>query len=68
MRHDRADVGTALNVAMTGAIREHLATRPEKVDARGHLTAGREATVRTVATLIQVVTPTAPVPPPPATP
>ncbi|MFE1588023.1 ketose-bisphosphate aldolase [Streptomyces sp. NPDC058737] len=64
----KVNVGTALNVAMTGAIREHLAARPEAVDSRGYLTAGREAMVRTVATLLRVVARTAPVPPPPATP
>ncbi|MFU0243502.1 class II fructose-bisphosphate aldolase, partial [Streptomyces scabiei] len=66
----KVNVGTALNIAMTGAIREHLAARPEAVDSRGDLTAGREAMVRTVATLIQVVTRAAPapVPPPSATP
>lgn len=56
---------------MTGAIREHLAARPDAVDSRGYLTAGREAMARTVATIIQVVardTPAAPTTAPTATP
>ncbi|MBQ1095901.1 class II fructose-bisphosphate aldolase family protein [Streptomyces sp. b94] len=52
----KVNVGTALNIAMTGAIREYLAARPEAVDSRGYLTVGREAMARTVATIIQVVT------------
>ncbi|GAA3997842.1 class II fructose-bisphosphate aldolase family protein [Streptomyces marokkonensis] len=51
----KVNVGTALNLAMTGAIREFLAARPEAVDSRGYLTAGREAMARTVAAIIQVV-------------
>ncbi|MFF8093475.1 ketose-bisphosphate aldolase [Streptomyces sp. NPDC016675] len=55
----KVNVGTALNLAMTGAIREYLAARPEAADSRGYLTAGREAMVRTVASIIRVVAPTA---------
>ncbi|MFF4472691.1 hypothetical protein ACFYZ3_24390 [Streptomyces sp. NPDC001599] len=55
-------------LATTGDLIGRAATRPEAVDSRGYLTAGREAMVRTVATLIQVVTRTDPVPPAPATP
>ncbi len=55
----KVNVGTALNLAMTGAIREYLAARPEAADSRGYLTAGREAMVRTVASLVGVVTRTA---------
>ncbi|MFE1035686.1 ketose-bisphosphate aldolase [Streptomyces sp. NPDC058807] len=51
----KVNVGTALNLAMTGAIREYLAARPEAADSRGYLTAGREAMVRTVSTLIEVI-------------
>ncbi|MDT0610494.1 class II fructose-bisphosphate aldolase [Streptomyces lancefieldiae] len=51
----KVNVGTALNLAMTGAIRQFLAARPEAVDSRGYLTAGREAMTRTVATMVQVV-------------
>ncbi|MGZ3097673.1 class II fructose-bisphosphate aldolase [Streptomyces sp. H62] len=55
----KVNVGTALNLAMTGAIREYLAARPDAADSRGYLTAGREAMVRTVASIIRVVAPTA---------
>ncbi|TDT38952.1 fructose-bisphosphate aldolase class II [Streptomyces sp. BK208] len=58
----KVNVGTALNIAMTGAIREHLAARPDAVDSRDYLTAGREAMARTVTALIQVVARTAPPP------
>ncbi|WP_217142948.1 class II fructose-bisphosphate aldolase [Streptomyces sp. AC627_RSS907] len=51
----KVNVGTALNLAMTGAIREFLAARPEAADSRGYLTAGRQAMARTVAALAQVV-------------
>ncbi len=51
----KVNIGTALNIAMTGAIREHLAAHPEAVDSRGYLTVGREAMIRTVATLVRVV-------------
>ncbi|MFE9774383.1 ketose-bisphosphate aldolase [Streptomyces sp. NPDC005931] len=53
----KVNVGTALNIAMTGAIREFLATRPEAVDSRGYLTVGREAMARVVAEIIQVLGP-----------
>ncbi|MFJ7770074.1 ketose-bisphosphate aldolase [Streptomyces sp. NPDC097107] len=56
----KVNVGTALNIAMTGAIREYLAARPEAVDSRGYLTVGRQAMARTVATIIQVVARTTP--------
>ncbi|MYR42651.1 class II fructose-bisphosphate aldolase [Streptomyces sp. SID5910] len=52
----KVNVGTALNIAMTGAIREYLAAHPDAVDSRRYLTVGREAMVRTVAELIRVVT------------
>ncbi|MFG3100907.1 ketose-bisphosphate aldolase [Streptomyces sp. NPDC048182] len=51
----KVNVGTALNAAMTGAIREYLAARPEAVDTRGYLTVGRQAMVRTVEELLRVV-------------
>ncbi|WP_077800671.1 ketose-bisphosphate aldolase [Streptomyces sp. JHA26] len=52
----KVNVGTALNIAMTGAIREYLASHPDAVDSRRYLTVGREAMARTVAALIGVVT------------
>ncbi|WP_210588775.1 class II fructose-bisphosphate aldolase [Streptomyces sp. GESEQ-35] len=51
----KVNVGTALNLAMTGAIREYLAAHPEAVDSRKYLSVGREAMVRTVAAIIQVL-------------
>ncbi|MET8130733.1 MULTISPECIES: class II fructose-bisphosphate aldolase [unclassified Streptomyces] len=51
----KVNVGTALNIAMTGAIREFLAASPDAVDSRKYLSVGREAMVRTVAGLIGVL-------------
>ncbi|MDX3244464.1 class II fructose-bisphosphate aldolase [Streptomyces sp. ME18-1-4] len=48
----KVNIGTALNQAMTGAIRDHLATHPDAVDARPYLNAGREAMARTVERII----------------
>ncbi|RVU22400.1 ketose-bisphosphate aldolase [Streptomyces antnestii] len=51
----KVNVGTALNIAMTGAIREFLAAHPDAVDSRKYLSVGREAMVRTVTELVQVM-------------
>ncbi|MFJ4468453.1 ketose-bisphosphate aldolase [Streptomyces sp. NPDC089424] len=51
----KVNVGTALNLAMTGAIREFLAAHPEAVDSRKYLSVGREAMVRTVAALLRTL-------------
>ncbi|MGW1753630.1 class II fructose-bisphosphate aldolase [Streptomyces mirabilis] len=51
----KVNVGTALNIAMTGAIREFLAAHPEAVDSRKYLSVGREAMAGTVARLIGVL-------------
>ncbi|QFQ95393.1 class II fructose-bisphosphate aldolase family protein [Streptomyces phaeolivaceus] len=51
----KVNIGTALNIALTGAIREHLAARPEVVDPRRYLAAGRAAMTETVARLIGVL-------------
>ncbi len=48
----KVNIGTALNQAMTGAIREHLDAHPEAVDARTYLSAGREAMARTVERIV----------------
>ncbi|GAA2529624.1 MULTISPECIES: class II fructose-bisphosphate aldolase [Streptomyces] len=53
----KVNVGTALNIAMTGAIREFLAAHPEAVDPRGYLTVGRKAMTRTVAKIIETLGP-----------
>ncbi|MFD7481464.1 class II fructose-bisphosphate aldolase [Streptomyces mirabilis] len=51
----KVNVGTALNIAMTGAVREFLAAHPEAVDSRKYLSVGREAMAETVARLILVL-------------
>ena len=51
----KVNVGTALNVAMTGAIREFLAAHPETVDPRTYLSVGREAMTRAVTRIIGVL-------------
>ncbi|MFJ9379941.1 ketose-bisphosphate aldolase [Streptomyces sp. NPDC101455] len=48
----KVNVGTALNQAMTGAIRAFLAEHPEAVDSRKYLNVGREAMVEAVARII----------------
>ncbi|MFF8100325.1 ketose-bisphosphate aldolase [Streptomyces sp. NPDC014986] len=53
----KVNVGTALNIAMTGAIRQFLTAHPEAVDSRGYLTVGREAMTRAVAAVIEVLGP-----------
>ncbi|MFD5268163.1 ketose-bisphosphate aldolase [Streptomyces sp. NPDC058335] len=44
----KVNIGTALNQAMTGAIRDYLAAHPDEVDSRGYLAVGREAMAHTV--------------------
>ncbi|MEV0172197.1 class II fructose-bisphosphate aldolase [Streptomyces sp. NPDC050803] len=51
----KVNVGTALNIAMTGAIRTFLAAHPEAVDSRKYLSVGREAMVHAVAAIIRVL-------------
>jgi fructose-bisphosphate aldolase class II len=51
----KVNIGTALNIALTGAIREFLAASPEAVDPRRYLTAGRSAMRDTVARLIRAL-------------
>ncbi|WP_405577819.1 ketose-bisphosphate aldolase [Streptomyces sp. NBC_01092] len=51
----KVNVGTALNIAMTSAIRDFLAAHPEAVDSRKYLSVGREAMVRAVADIIGVL-------------
>ncbi|GGW42833.1 fructose-bisphosphate aldolase [Streptomyces lucensis JCM 4490] len=51
----KVNVGTALNAAMTGAIREFLAARPEAVDSRKYLSVGREAMAHEVTRIIGVL-------------
>ncbi|WP_425837649.1 class II fructose-bisphosphate aldolase [Streptomyces fractus] len=51
----KVNVGTALNIAMTAAIREFLTAHPEAVDSRKYLKVARDAMERTVSELIGVV-------------
>ncbi|MFE1882095.1 class II fructose-bisphosphate aldolase [Streptomyces diastatochromogenes] len=51
----KVNVGTALNAAMTSAIRGFLAAHPEAVDSRKYLSVGREAMAREVARIIGVL-------------
>lgn len=51
----KVNVGTALNQAMTGAIRAFLAEHPEAVDSRTYLSVGREAMAQAVARIIGVL-------------
>jgi fructose-bisphosphate aldolase class II len=52
---NKVNVGTALNIAMTGAVREFLAAHPEAVDSRTYLSVGREAMVRAVAGIMRAL-------------
>jgi fructose-bisphosphate aldolase, class II len=51
----KVNVGTALNMAMTGAIREFLAEHPEAVDSRKYLSVGRQAMAETVTGIIRTL-------------
>jgi fructose-bisphosphate aldolase class II len=51
----KVNVGTALNLAMTGAIREYLAAHPEAVDSRTYLSAGRDAMVEAARRIIRLL-------------
>ncbi|MEV6113988.1 class II fructose-bisphosphate aldolase [Streptomyces sp. NPDC052109] len=55
----KVNVGTALNVAMTAAIRAFLAARPDAVDSRTYLSVGREAMAQEVRRIIGVLAGTA---------
>jgi fructose-bisphosphate aldolase, class II len=51
----KVNIGTALNVALTGAVRALLTEDPELVDPRRYLAAGRAAMAERVAHLVSVV-------------
>lgn len=51
----KVNIGTALNLAMTGAIREYLAANADAVDSRKYLSVGRRAMAETVTSLIGVL-------------
>ncbi|HIW61991.1 MAG TPA: class II fructose-bisphosphate aldolase [Candidatus Stackebrandtia excrementipullorum] len=45
----KINIGTALNVAFTGAVREHIAANPDNVDPRRYLTVARDRMADMVA-------------------
>ncbi|MER5599163.1 class II fructose-bisphosphate aldolase [Streptomyces sp. NPDC002265] len=51
----KVNVGTALNIAMTCAIRDFLAAHPEAVDSRKYLAVGRAAMAEAVTRIIKVL-------------
>ncbi|WP_030333216.1 class II fructose-bisphosphate aldolase [Streptomyces sp. NRRL B-1381] len=51
----KVNIGTALNIAMTGAIRERLARDERSVDPRRYLADGRDAMAATVARMISLL-------------
>ncbi|MFF4343020.1 ketose-bisphosphate aldolase [Kitasatospora sp. NPDC001540] len=51
----KVNIGTALSIAMTGAIRADLDTDPRAVDPRRYLTAGRRAVTDSVVRLLGTV-------------
>jgi fructose-bisphosphate aldolase class II len=51
----KINVGTALNLAFTGSVRDLLADDAHLVDPRRYLTPAREAMAETVAHLLKVV-------------
>ncbi|WP_020136985.1 class II fructose-bisphosphate aldolase [Streptomyces sp. 351MFTsu5.1] len=53
----KVNVGTALNTAMTRAIREHLAAHPEAVDSRTYLGVGRDAMAEATRRIIRMLGP-----------
>ncbi|QGV79915.1 class II fructose-bisphosphate aldolase [Streptomyces ficellus] len=53
----KINIGTALNTAFTGAVRDHLAAHPDVVDPRKYLVPAREAMAGTVAHFLTVVSP-----------
>ncbi|MFG2788367.1 ketose-bisphosphate aldolase [Streptomyces sp. NPDC048419] len=51
----KVNVGTALNMAMTGAIRQFLAEHPDTVDSRKYLSVGRQAMAEAVTGIIRTL-------------
>jgi fructose-bisphosphate aldolase class II len=52
----KINIGTALNIAMTGAVRRVLDQNPQVTDPRKYLEPGREATTDAVSHLLRLVT------------
>lgn len=53
----KINIGTALNIAFTGAVRQYLAADADVVDPRKYTASGREAMATTVARLLSVLSP-----------
>lgn len=53
----KINIGTALNIAFTGAVRRTLEAGPSIVDAREYLVAAREAVAHTTEALLHVIRP-----------
>jgi fructose-bisphosphate aldolase class II len=51
----KINVGTALNLACTGAVRAHLDAHPHEVDPRKYLAPGRDAMTAAVAELVGAI-------------
>ncbi|MCW8376719.1 class II fructose-bisphosphate aldolase [Streptomyces justiciae] len=51
----KVNIGTALNIALTGAVREFLGAHPDAVDARKYLGVGREAMATEVARTVRLL-------------
>jgi fructose-bisphosphate aldolase class II len=51
----KINIGTALNIAFTTAVRDHLAAHPDTVDPRRYLRPARDAMSATAAHLLRVV-------------
>jgi fructose-bisphosphate aldolase, class II len=51
----KVNIGTALNIAYTGAVRDALSTDPMTTDPRKYLSVGRQAIAETVADLCRAV-------------
>src|SRR5262249_10308192 len=52
----KVNIGTALKVAFTGAVRACLTADPDAVDPRGYLRAAREEMAATVASQVSLLT------------
>lgn len=51
----KVNIGTALSIAFTGAVREYLGAHPQAVDARTYLAVGREAMAREVERTVRLL-------------
>jgi fructose-bisphosphate aldolase class II len=51
----KVNIGTALNIAYTGAVRDHLGADPDVVDPRRYLRPARDAMTAVAAHLLEVV-------------